>query len=53
MSFLVTRGFYRFKPLKLLLYPLGAISLAACIARATMHRIRGGVVWRGRVVKLD
>ncbi len=53
MSFLVTRGFYRFKPMKLFLYPLGTISLAACIARATMHRIKGGVVWRGRVVKLD
>lgn len=53
MSFLVTRGFYRFRPLKLLLFPLGTISVTACTLKATYHRMRGGVTWRGRVVKLD
>lgn len=53
MSFLVTRGFYRWRPLRLLLFPLGVISVTACTLKATYHRLRGSVTWRGRVVKLE
>lgn len=53
LAFLVTRGFYVFRVPKLFLYPLGFFSVAACVTVATYHRFRGGVIWRGRVVKLD
>lgn len=54
MSFQLTRRFFRFQALKLFLYPLGVFSVAACTFKAIYHRLRGGgVIWRGRVVKLD
>lgn len=53
LSFLAIRNFCRFRLFKLPLFPLGGISIGACLFKALYYRLRGGrVIWRDRVVKL-
>ena len=52
-TFQIARDAFRFDPLRLVLFPLGGISLTACIAKALYYRItRGAIVWRGRTIRI-
>lgn len=52
-TFYVMRRYMTFSPLRALLFPVSALSMTACLARALYYRVaRGSVVWRGREVAL-
>jgi glycosyltransferase involved in cell wall biosynthesis len=52
LSFFWIRRLMRFRPLKLLFYPLVAIVAACCILRALVSHARGSILWRGREIKV-
>ena len=52
-SLLPLRTFHEFSPLRLLAFPLFALSGSACMLRgAWLQAVRGSVVWRSREVSL-
>ena len=52
LSFFSVRRLMRFRPLKLLFFPLVAIVAACCISRALVSHTKGSILWRGREIKV-
>lgn len=52
LSFFSVRRLVRFRPLKLLFFPLVAIVAACCILRALVSHTKGSIIWRGREIKV-
>lgn len=52
LSFFSVRRLMRFRPLKLLFFPLAAIVAACCILRALVSHTKGSILWRGREIKV-
>jgi len=52
VSFFTVRRILRFRPLKLLFFPLVAIVGACCIGRALYYHRKGAILWRGRTIKV-
>jgi glycosyltransferase involved in cell wall biosynthesis len=52
LSFFSVRRLVRFRPLKLLFFPLVAIVAACCILRALVSHTKGSILWRGREIKV-
>jgi hypothetical protein len=52
LSFFSVRRLMRFRPLKLLFFPLAAIVAACCILRALVSHTKGSIIWRGREIKV-
>jgi len=52
-SFFTVRRILRFHPLKLLLFPLVVLVGTCCITRALYYHMKGAIVWRGRVIKVQ
>ncbi len=52
LSFFSVRRLMRFRPLKLLFFPLVAIVAACCILRALVSHTKGSILWRGREIKV-
>jgi hypothetical protein len=53
ISFFSVRRILRFRPLKLLLFPLAAIVGTCCLMRALVYRSKGEIFWRGRAIKVS
>lgn len=51
-SFFTIRRLMRFRPLKLLFFPLAAVVAACCIMRALVSHTKGSILWRGREIKV-
>jgi chlorobactene glucosyltransferase len=52
LSFFTVRRILQFHPLKLLLFPLAAISGACCIGQALFYHLKGAILWRGRTIRV-
>ena len=48
-----SRGLFRFRPLKLLFFPLVVIVAGCCITRALFFYTRGSIWWKGREISVD
>jgi glycosyltransferase involved in cell wall biosynthesis len=52
VSFFTLRRILRFRPLKLLFFPLVVIVGTCCIGRALYYHTKGAISWRGRTIKV-
>jgi chlorobactene glucosyltransferase len=52
VSFFSVRRIFRFRPLKLLLFPLTAIVGTCCLVRALLYCSKGEIFWRGRTIRV-
>jgi chlorobactene glucosyltransferase len=52
LSFFSVRRLVRFRPFKLLFFPLSAIVATCCIVRALFYNARGSIFWRGREIRV-
>jgi chlorobactene glucosyltransferase len=52
LSFFSVRRLVRFRPCKLLFFPLSAIVATCCIVRALFYNARGAIFWRGREIRI-
>jgi glycosyltransferase involved in cell wall biosynthesis len=52
ISFFSIKRLLRFRPLKLLFFPLAPIAAACCIIRALVSHTKGSILWRGREIKV-
>ena len=52
LGFFSVQRLLRFRPLKLLFYPLVVIGATACILRALSYHAKGAIFWRGREIQV-
>ena len=52
LSFFSVKRLLRFKPLKLLFFPLAPVVAACCITRAMISHAKGTIYWREREIKV-
>jgi hypothetical protein len=52
LSFFSVRRLVRFRPCRLLFFPLSAIVATCCIVRALFYNARGAIFWRGREIRV-